>query len=313
MKMLILTLIIPMFAWTAELVEKTLAIVNDQVILSSDLKKFRLKLDQPGMIDEVLLFGDSIDAIKKDQRLQLQYLINEKILDSEIQKLNLAVTIERVDQEMRDLAKKNGITKDALIAAVKNQGVSLSNYQAFLKSRIERQSLIESEITSKIRIADEDILAYYLADGKNSYSKAYEYSISHILILPRPTPQTALEKASTLLSKVTAGNFESFADENSEDPNFSKGGILGTFKSGEISKELELAVESLEPGQIYSKIVQTRAGFHIVKLMSKKLIPNPKFETEKDAYRSKLFENIFKRQLKAWVDLKREESFIKVN
>lgn len=313
MKKLILILMIPIFGWSAELVEKTLAIVNDQVILSSDLKKFRVKLDQPGMIDEVLLFGDSIDTLKKDSRLQLQYLINEKVLDSEIQKLNLSVTIERVDQEVRELAKKNGITKEALIAAVKGQGVSLSNYQAFLKSRIERQSLIEGEITSKIRIADEDILAFYLADGKNSYSRAYEYSISHILILPRPTPQAALEKATALLNRVTAENFESLADENSEDPNFTKGGLLGNFKSGEISKELELAVENLESGRVYSKVVQTRAGFHIVKLTNKKTIPDPKFESEKDAYRSQLFENIFKRQLKAWVELKREESFIKVN
>ena len=37
------------------------------------------------------------------------------------------------------------------------------------------------------------------------------------------------------------------------------------------------------------------------------------FEKAKEKYRGILFEKVFKRQFKAWLDLKREESTIKLN
>ena len=39
----------------------------------------------------------------------------------------------------------------------------MSQYQDFIKTSLERQGLIEHEVTSKIRISDEDISSYYLA------------------------------------------------------------------------------------------------------------------------------------------------------
>jgi parvulin-like peptidyl-prolyl isomerase len=313
-KLLISFLLLISFGAQAEIVERIVATVNNEIILESDFKELQHKLKTPALIDETMLFGKSIDDLKKDRKVQLEYLINDKIMASEIKRLNHSVTMERVDQEIRDMAKKNNVSVNEVLAAFKAQGISTSEYQTFLKDKIEKQALIESEIISKLRISDDDALAEYLKKNPENKSSVNEFTIAHIYFNPKKGgAEAALNRAQAVLTKLRAGeNFETLAEQNSEDPNFTSGGLLGTFKSGEFLKELEDSIQNLSAGQT-SPVVKSRMGFHIVKLLNKKLTTDPKFEKEKEKIKSALFEQNFKRQMKNWLVSKREESFVRIN
>lgn len=310
---LCLFLSIPLFCY-GEKVDRIVAVVNSEIVTESDLRSFSKKVDQNGMIDDLLLFGQKQGSLKGNRQGQLDYLISEKILDSEIKRLNLAVTVERVEQEIRDLAKRNGATRADLMSAIKAQGMNASDYQDFMKSRIERQSLIEQEITSKIRVSDEDVMAQFNRVNPQSTAVISEYTLAHILFNPKKGGATpAKERAEAVLKKIRAGDsFDLLAEQNSEDSNFTTGGILGTFKTGEFNKELESAVSGLNTGEV-SNVVQTKAGFHLIKVVSKKLTADPKLEKEKEKIRSLLFEQAFQKHFKNWLESKREESFVKIN
>lgn len=306
-------LLIP-FVAQAEVVERIVAIVNNEIILESDFKDLQHKMKTPALIDDSLLMGKSVDDLKKDRKAQLDYLINEKVMQSEIKRLNHSVTMERVDQEIKDMAKKNNVSVPEILAAFKSQGISQSEYQAFLKEKIEKQSLIESEIISKLRISDDDALAEYLKKNPENKSSVNEFTIAHIFFNPKKGgADEAYKRAQAVLEKLRQGeSFETLAEQNSEDPNFTSGGLLGTFKSGEFLKEVEDSIQNLNPGQT-TGIVKSRMGYHIVKLLGKKLTTDPKFEREKERIKSALFEQNFKRQMKNWLQSKREESFIRIN
>ena len=77
-------------------------------------------------------------------------------------------------------------------------------------------------------------------------------------------------------------------------------------------KELEDSVVGLSPGQ-FSSIVKSRLGFHIVKLLSKKSSTDPRFEKDKERIKSQIFDTTFRRQLKLWLQTKRDESFLRIN
>ncbi len=299
---------------SAEIVDRILAVVNSEIVLLSDLRAFNKKVDSGGMIDDLLLFGQRSDSLKGNRQLMLDYLVNEKILDSEIKRLNLGVTVERVEQEIRDIAKKNNVSRADLMSAIKAQGMNASDYQDFIKTRIERQSLIEQEISSKIRVSDEDVSAQYARVNPNASTGIYEYSLAHILFNPRKGgPQAAKERADAVLRKLReGGSFDALAEGNSEDSNFTAGGVLGVFKAGEFNPEMEKAVQGLNAGDV-SDVVQTRAGFHIIKVLSKKIIADPKYEKEKEKIRAGLFQKAFEKHFKNWIEGKREESFIRIN
>lgn len=295
-------------------VDSIVAIVNNETILESDLRKFVSRLDKGGLIDDILLADKKISQLKSDRKAQLEILIDEKILDSEVKRLNLTVTIERVEQEIRSVARKNNISRGELVAALKAQGVSISDYQDFMKTKIERQSLIESEVTSKIRVGEEDILARYLQKNKGADNSLFENTLAHIVFNPKKGgPEASLERAKKALARIQNGEaFEVVAEQTSEDTNFTPGGAFGTFKSGELQKTLDDAVARLNVGEV-SGVIQTRMGWQILKLLSRKVVPDPKYEKQKEQIQAQLSEEAFKKQFGDWLALKKQDSFIRIN
>jgi len=299
---------------SADVVDRIVAIVNSEIILESDFRSLALKTKNPTMIDETLLVKGDLGSLKSDRKAQMNYLINEKLMDAEVKRLNLTVTSERIQQEIKEMGKRNGLQAQDVLNAVKEQGISPSDYQDFLKTKIERQSLVETEIVSKLRITDDDALNEYLKKNPNNKNSVNEFSVAHIFFSPKKgTAEEALARAKKVLAMLGSGEkFEELAEKFSEDPNFTSGGYLGTFKTGEFLKEVEDSIQSLNAGEI-SSVVKSRMGFHIVKLISKKITTDSQFEKEKPRLISELMESHFRRQLKIWLQSKRDEAFIRIN
>lgn len=298
----------------AEVVEKTVAIVNTELVLESDFRVLEGRIGKPGMVDESLLFDKPVSSLKGNRKAQLEYLINEKLLESEVKRLNLSVTGDRVDQEIREMAKRNNISEAEVLKAIKAQGVTEPEYRSFLKEKIEKQSLMDNEIISKLRISDEDALNEYIKTNPTARPSIDEFGVAHIFFNPKKGGgEAAFKRAEVALTKLRSGDgFETLAQQFSEDPNFSNGGSLGTFKTGEFLPEIEEAISNLKVGET-TPIVKSRMGFHIVKVTGKKMAMDPKFEKAKDRIKAQLLEASFKRQLKLWLQTKRDDSFVRIN
>ena len=296
----------------AEVVEKIVAIVNDEVITQQDIETYKKQLQKGKFVDD-LLMSDK-DKVLKDRAALIDHMIDEKIVDSEVKREDLSVTLEKVDQEVQKIAEGNHMTKSQLAAAVSKEGISFADYQQFIKQRLERQALIQKAISSKIKITEDEIQNYYLNHYKGGSLTGYEYSVAHILFLPKGgDKEAALSRAKSVLEKLNKGeSFETLASQYSEDPNFTNGGYLGTFKSGEFLKELETAVQPLPVGE-HSGIVTSKLGYHIVKLLSKKITNDPAYDAKKKEIQNALYEKAFAQQFKFWIAQKRQESFIKIN
>lgn len=303
------------FGASGEVVERIVAIVNNEIITQTDISKYVERLKSGGLTDDLLIPDESTkQAVLADREKLLQKMIDERLIDSEVKRQNLQVPIERVEQEVRMIAKRNGISRDQLQEAITSRGVSFSQYQDFLKTGLERQALIEKAVTSKIKLSEQDALNYYAQTNSGSSNQVFEYTLAHALFLKeKGGPAAARQKADLFLRRLKeGGNFEKLAGEMSEDPNFEAGGLLGTFKSGEFVPELERAARTLNTGDV-SEAVETASGFHVLKVLGKKLVPDPKFEQQKERIHQALYEQAYKRQLQSWLDQLRADAFIRIN
>ncbi len=298
----------------AELLDRTVVIVNTEAVYESDFLDLRNRIKKPGAVDETLAFDLSMEKLRGDRPAQMEYLIREKLIDSEVKRLNLTATPERIEQEIRDLAKKNNISIEQVLSAITEQGFTEAEYRTFLKSKIERQSLVMNEILGKIRVSDDDALTEYYKMNPDAQRSFQEFSLSHIFFDPKKGGSAAaMERAQGVKKRLENGeSFDSLSEKTSEDPNFSAGGFLGNFKTGEFLPEVESVISQLNEGQI-SGVVKSKIGYHIVKLNKKSLTSNPNFEREKDRIKGVLFEKLVATQIRIWIANKKEEGFVKVN
>jgi len=313
-KMLLLMFMSGAIAHAGEIVERIVAIINDEVVLQSDIDRYIGEIKKGAIVDD-LLSEDPKDLLKDREKL-VRHLINEKVIESEIKKRNLEVSFEAVEKEINKIAGRNNISRAQLREALKEQGTNFAEYQNFIKKRLERQALIEQSITSKIKISNEEIISYYMKNKKDNVpvKTAYEYKLAHIVFLNEGNlTATPVKKAERIIERIKKGeSFESLAAKFSEDSNFSTGGLLGTFRSGEFLKELEDAASKLDPGQISGPVV-TKSGVHVLKVLEKRAIPDPRIEADKERIRQVLYQKAFKRQFSFWLDQHRRDSFVRVN
>ena len=286
---------------------------SSEVVLLSDLNSFSARLDKQGAIDETILLGESIGTLRENKSGQLQYLIREKILDVEIKRLGLSASDSQVEGEVSQMAKRSGLDAEQFGQQLASQGYSMDEYKAILKSRIERQSLFEREIISKLRITDEDAYGVYQAQNPNNRPTVGEFTIAQIFFSNRKGGSgEAQARAEAALKRYKSGEkFETLANQVDETPGANPDGYLGAFKSGEFVPQLENAVIRLNDSEV-SGILRGPNGFHIIKLISKKTVPDPNFLKVKEQIKGRLVQQNFERQLKNWFELKKSDSAVKV-
>ena len=309
----LLTIMICSAGSAKELVDKIIASVSNDVVLSSDLQSFSGRVSKVGAVDETILLGDSIENLKSNRSLQLNFLIREKILEAEIRRLGLGAGESQIDAEIAQMAKRNRMGTEEFSNYLSSQGYSLDDYKKILKTRIERQSFFEREIISKLKITDEDALSYYQQKNPKYRQTVGEFKIAQIFFSnKRGGADSARARADTAAGRIAAGEtFEAVANQVDETPGSNPDGVLGTFKSGEFVPEIEKAIAEMRDGQI-SQVIRGPNGFHVVKLLSKKTVPDPEFLRVKESIKAALSQQNFERQLKNWFELKRLDANVKI-
>lgn len=149
------------------------------------------------------------------------------------------------------------------------------------------QSLYMKEIVENI-VSDSEIREFY--DHSNKEVKA-----SHILIKapPNASPeerQKARAKIDSLLIviKEKGENFGKVAMEHSEDPTSARNmGDLGFVEWGAWDDAFQRVAFTLKPGQI-SDVVETRFGYHIIKVEAQREAERGSYDQMKETIRNKL-------------------------
>ena len=248
-----------------QMLERVVAVVNDGVVLESELDQqmreitTRLRSQNVPLPDE--------DVIRSQV---LERLVLEEIQAQHADHAGIKVSDEQVNAAMGDIAKRQNITLDEFPARLAVDGIDYADYRIELKREIARQILRSRDVVQRINITPRE-LDQYLERQKKTASAANEYNVSHILIaIAQDATPAQLEQARKRAAEVEqrARNGEDFgklAITYSARETALEGGSLGWRKGSELPTFLVDVIGRLQPGDT-SDIMQTASGFHIVKL-----------------------------------------------
>jgi peptidyl-prolyl cis-trans isomerase C len=138
----------------------------------------------------------------------------------------------------------------------------------------EEEALVRGLVEESVAIPtpDEATCRRYYESNRGRFKSATICEASHLLIAARrdqPAGYAAARKrAEQLLARIAddPAQFIRLAAAHSDCPSGASGGNLGQLTPGDTTPEFEAALATLQPGEVTGSLVETRYGFHIIRL-----------------------------------------------
>lgn len=249
------------------LIDKSIAVVGNEVITISDLEQEVQTMRASGMASDQNLRCEILE-----QMLESKLYLMQARLDS--LKINRDMVESQLNQRIDQI--RTGLGGDEQVEEYFHK--PLYKLRQEWRQQFETMSLTQQEqqeIASKIpEITPYDVRQYVdTADVANLPVIPVKYKMSHICVYPdrEAAAMAVKEKLLSLRERIINGEkFATLARLYSEDPGSSrKGGELGMASKSIFWPAFSDAAMALKPGVI-SQIVETPDGFHIIEVIEKK-------------------------------------------
>ena len=247
----------------AEPLDRIVAVVNDGVVLQSELDR-ALQMGRKQLADRNI-------ALPPEEVLRtqvLERLLLTRVQTQRAQEAGIRVDDRELNEVLGGIAAQNKMSLAQFAVAVRKEGMDYLALREQVRDEVTINRLRAREIEHRVLVTDQDI-ALFLAN-RNRLDQS-EYRVSHILVAVADGAATAARakaraKAEALLKRIQAGeDFAQIAIANSDGQQALAGGDLDWRPGANLPELFATAVQTLKPGEL-APLLENASGFHLLKL-----------------------------------------------
>jgi peptidyl-prolyl cis-trans isomerase SurA len=260
---LVITMLLPAMQATARVLDEIVAIVEDDVVLRSELNSaLRSNARRSG------------ESTAEHEARVLDEMITTKAQQLAAKSSGIKVTDEEVDEALQTIASRNSITVGQMREILQRQGTSFSGFRESIRKQLEEQKFHQQALSSQVQVTDSEIDDYLSVYGQSTQMRTVNQAkVRHILLMPgeQLSNQDARARLTDIRQRILAGeSFTDLARAYSDDTGSAlQGGDLGWLSPGQATPEFERQLPNLQPGQL-SQPFQTPFGWHIAEVTERR-------------------------------------------
>jgi peptidyl-prolyl cis-trans isomerase SurA len=287
----------------AEVVERILAVVNDEVITKSEVDQMAKAMQsQPGM--------KLPDNPKELQKQLVDALIMQKLAKAEAKRRGITVSDKEVDQAFAEFKKRNNIESDEVLAkGLAKEGMTVKGLKQQIGDQMTQERLVGIVAAGKAVIPEAEVRAFY----DKEYPKTGGGQI-HLKVLNMPFPPGATEAQKEEVRKKAELILQEYRKGVSWEALREKYNILiqdmGFIPESDLAPELVQFLGRVKTGE--TAPVQTLQGFQLIQVVERKDSKTRTFEEAAPEIREMLQRREMEKTFKEWIKTQREKSHIKL-
>jgi peptidyl-prolyl cis-trans isomerase SurA len=260
----VLALVAAAAAATGAPIDRIIAVVNDSVVLQSELDR-AMEMGKRQLAERKIPLPS--DDILRTQ--VLERLILTRVQTERAQEAGIRVDDRELNEVLNTLAAQNKMSLSEFAAAVKKEGIDYLSLREQVRDEVTIQRLRAREVENRVLVTDQDVDLFLANQSRLDQT---EYRVSHILVAVPDGAKSdarvkARQKAESLLKRLQKGeDFAQIAIASSDGQQALAGGDLD-WRAGTALPELFAnAVQKLKPGEL-SPVLENASGYHILKLV----------------------------------------------
>ncbi len=287
----------------AEVVDRIVAEVNDEIITMSELQNMAKTIQAQSGIKP----GGTVE--KKMEREMLEALIDRKLAKAEANRRGIKVTDKEVDEALARFKQNNNIPDDETLAKGLSQaGLSLKEFRQQIADQMIQERLVPVAVGTKVMVNDAEVRRIYEERFKKGGVQV------HLMTLRLPFPpgatsqqkEEAKKKAETIITEVKRGESmvaaagklslnptdAGFVNQSDLDPRLAE--FLGQLKMNEVAP------------------VETPEGYQLIQILGRRSGEARSFEEAAPEIRRIVTQQEMGKYFSEWVKTLREKAHIKL-
>jgi peptidyl-prolyl cis-trans isomerase SurA len=299
------------------LIEETIAKVNNEIVTRSEMEKQRIQIESELRLKQ----GLSGDELEQKTAMHLADALKDRIdqllLVQKGKDLNIKVEGE-VTRWLAELQVESKISDpDKFREWIREQsgGISYEDVRQNRADLLMTRRVIAQEVGSKLAVPQTEIQKYY-DDHKGEFVRQEMVFLREILIAPKDASNSAWadaeKKAKDIVLRTQHNEkFGQLARDYSAAESAGSDGELGSFKRGELKKELEEKVFAQTKGSV-TEPFKTENGYLILKVEERYAAGQASIDDVKNEIMDKLYTARLDPALRTYLTKLREDAFLEI-
>jgi peptidyl-prolyl cis-trans isomerase SurA len=240
--------------------DKIMAIVNDKVILKSEVQLAIDYLPSDIITKEYMGLNDQ-EIIKK----VLERLIETSLLLQAADRYGINISDIALESKISEIAKSQKMTVNELRNNLIGEGRDYISYTQEIKNQMTIETLFISQFYSRMNVTEEEIENFIKREKINQYG-SFEYDLIEFVILDEDKLLDS-DSISDIYNNIAPEGFINTQNKYLNIPIQVK--TLGLVNSDKLPNIFIKAIHDIDSGE-YTKIITSSKGYHVLKILESK-------------------------------------------
>lgn len=252
---------------------------------------------------------------KRIQKRVLNKVIGQELINQESKKLKINDIEEKIVIKIKEMKSKYP-SEELFKRMLETKKTTEEDLKESVKNKIYVDEYLEKKGVLNPNIPEDELRTYY-EKNKNNFKRNETIRARHILIMvkedasPEEKEQARLTAEGIRKEIMEGRDFAEMAKKHSQDGRAETGGDLGYISKGYMPSEFDTAAFALEK-ETLSDVVETKHGFHIIKVEDRKPGDITPYEDIKDFIKKYLQERHSQKNMSSLIEELREKAEIEI-